>query len=97
MLEASDDPNAKDAIDYFVYRVRREIGSLAAALGGVDALVFTAGIGENATRVRARILDGLQWLGIELDRAANDREPDGDLDGRFEGARCSSSPPTRRR
>ncbi|NJL07975.1 MAG: acetate/propionate family kinase [Methylacidiphilales bacterium] len=73
VLEASDDPQAKDAIEHFVYRVRRETGSLAAALGGVDALVFTAGIGENAARVRARILDGLQWLGVTLDPAANDR------------------------
>lgn len=71
VLESSDDPKAKDAIEHFAYRVRRETGSLAAALGGIDALVFTAGIGENATRVRARILDGLQWLGVELDAAAN--------------------------
>ena len=54
------------------YRIRREIGSLAAALGGVDALVFTGGIGENSAAIRARVLDDAAWLGVERDPAANE-------------------------
>ena len=73
VLEGSDDPKSKLAIDYFCYRVRREIGSLAGAMDGIDALVFTAGIGENGKKIRARILEGTQWLGIELDAEANDQ------------------------
>jgi acetate kinase len=71
-LEASDDPRAKEAIDYFVARVRREIGAFAADLGGLDGIVFTAGIGENSRRIRAAVLDGMRWLGAELDPARND-------------------------
>jgi acetate kinase len=70
-LLASDKPAAREAVDYFVYRVTREVGALAAALGGLDALVFTAGIGEHAAAVRARVCRGLAWLGLELDEAAN--------------------------
>jgi len=70
-LEASDSPAAKDAIDYFVYRIRREIGSLAAAIDGLDAIVFTGGIGENSPRTRGEVLTGLEWLGVRLDPAAN--------------------------
>jgi len=55
----------------FVYRIRREIGSLAAALGGVDALVFTAGIGENDAATRAEVVEGCAWLGLTLDAARN--------------------------
>jgi acetate kinase len=69
---AQQDANARLAIDHFTYRIRREIGSLAAAMGGVDAIVFTAGIGENDVATRAEVLEGLSWLGFELDRAAND-------------------------
>jgi len=72
-LLASDQPGAKLAVDYFVYRIGRELGSLAAALGGLDALVFTAGIGEHATLVRARICRDAAWLGIVLDEEANRR------------------------
>ncbi len=72
-LEASDAPGARLAIDYFAYRAVREAGSLAAALGGLDALVFTAGIGENSALVREKICAGLSWLGIELDVEANSR------------------------
>ncbi|MEM9494704.1 MAG: acetate/propionate family kinase [Pseudomonadota bacterium] len=72
VLEASDDPAAREAIDLFVHRAVREIGSLTAALGGLDCLVFTAGIGENSAFVRARIIEGLAWLGMRLDPAAND-------------------------
>jgi acetate kinase len=71
ILEASSEVSARRAVDYFVFRARREIGALTAALGGLDALVFTGGIGENAASVRASILANTQWLGIELDAAAN--------------------------
>ncbi|WP_295990442.1 acetate/propionate family kinase [Rugamonas sp.] len=70
-LLASTDPGAADAVDLFVYRVGREIGSLAAALGGLDALVFTAGIGEHAAPVRQRVCDNLAWLGLAFDAGAN--------------------------
>ena len=72
-LLGSDDPRAQTAVDLFLYRVRRELGSLAAALGGLDALVFTAGIGENSAAVRERICRDAAWLGVELDRAANEQ------------------------
>ena len=70
-LETSDDPRAVFAIDYFVYRVGLQAGMLAAALGGLDAFVFTAGIGENSTTIRARISEKLAWLGAILDPDAN--------------------------
>src|SRR5579859_3533773 len=70
-LERSDDPRAAFAIDYFVYRVGLNAGMLAAALGGIDAFVFTAGIGENSALVRARVTAQLAWLGAVLDPAAN--------------------------
>jgi len=70
-LLASDLPAAKEAIDLFVYRIGRELGSLMAALGGLDALIFTAGIGEHAAEVRAHVCRNAQWIGIELDEAAN--------------------------
>ncbi len=67
----SDDPHAKQAIALFVYRIGREIGSLAAALGGVDALVFTGGIGEHSAPVRAQVCHQAAWLGLDLDEKAN--------------------------
>ena len=70
-LLASDDPRARLAIDLFVYRIARELGALAAVLGGLDALVFTAGIGEHAAFVRQRVCEAAQWLGVELAAAAN--------------------------
>ncbi|MGO4677973.1 acetate/propionate family kinase [Bosea sp. 2YAB26] len=70
-LLGSDDPRAAFAIDHFVYRSALSIGSLTAALGGIDALVFTAGIGENAPELRERIIRRIAWLGAELDPAAN--------------------------
>ena len=70
-LLASADPRAREAIDVFVYRIGRELGSLAAALGGLDALVFTAGIGEHAPEIRARVCRDAGWLSVELDEAAN--------------------------
>ena len=70
-IEAAGTAAAEGALDYFAYRVRREIASLAAAMGGIDALIFTAGIGENARPLRARICEGLGFLGIALDPALN--------------------------
>ena len=71
VLQASSEPRARLAIDYFTYRVAREAGSLAAALGGLDALVFTAGIGEHSAPVRAAICARLRWLGVDIDPQAN--------------------------
>jgi acetate kinase len=71
ILLASNAPSAKEAVDLFVYRIGRELGSLAAALGGLDTLVFTAGIGEHAAEVRARVCRDAHWLGISLDEKAN--------------------------
>jgi acetate kinase len=70
-LLASPDPHAAEAIDLFVYRIGRELGSLAAALGGLDVLVFTAGIGEHAAEIRRRVCTDATWLGIALDDTAN--------------------------
>ena len=70
-LLASDAASAAEAVELFCYRIAREIGSLAAALGGLDALVFTAGIGEHAAEVRERVVAACGWLGLALDREAN--------------------------
>lgn len=70
-LEGSDDPHAKRAIDFFVFRVKREICAMTSVLGGLDAVVFTGGIGEHSALVRARATKGLDFLGIEIDPAAN--------------------------
>ncbi len=70
-LQANPDPRAKLAVDYFVYRVGLHAGMLAAALGGLDAFVFTAGVGENSPVIRERIAEKLQWLGADLDRDSN--------------------------
>jgi len=64
-------PEAREAVELFCYRIQRELGSLAAALGGLDALVFTGGIGEHGAAVRAKVCEGLGWLGVALDGAAN--------------------------
>jgi len=71
VLLESAEPRAKLAVDYFVYRVAREIGALAAVLGGLDGLVFTAGIGENSPEIRARIMRACGWLGVVPDAEAN--------------------------
>jgi acetate kinase len=73
-LLASDAPEARLAVDYFVYRAAKEIGALSAVLGGLDGLVFTAGIGENAPEVRRRICEASAWLGIDMDPDANARK-----------------------
>ncbi len=70
-LEGSEDPGAALAIDYFVYRIGLNAGMLAAALGGLDAFVFTAGIGENSPNIRARVAEKLSWLGVAFDPRAN--------------------------
>lgn len=72
-LEASADPKAKLAVDYFVYRIGLSAGMLAAALQGLDAFVFTAGIGENSANIRARVVEQLGWLGGTLDPVENSR------------------------
>jgi acetate kinase len=71
-LLGREEPEARLAVDYFVYRAAKEIGALAAVLRGVDGLVFTAGIGENSAEIRRRILEASAWLGIEIDAAANE-------------------------
>jgi acetate kinase len=70
-LLVREEPQAKLAVDYFIYRAAKEIGALAAVLGGVDALVFTAGIGENSVEIRRRIGAASSWLGLELDPVSN--------------------------
>jgi acetate kinase len=84
VLLASEKPEAKEAVDLFCYRIVREIGSLAAALGGLDALVFTGGIGEHAAPVRETVCRQLGWLGLDFDAAANAGK-----------AACISSPTSR--
>ena len=71
-LLGNTDPAARLAVDYFIYRIAKEIGALTAVLRGLDALVFTAGIGENSAEIRQRICDASAWLGIELDHSANE-------------------------
>jgi acetate kinase len=80
-LRTSEDPRAREAIDLFVYRIVREIGSLAAAVGGVDGLVFTGGIGQHDQATRREVVAGCAWLGAELDEDANRRN-----DGRIDAA-----------
>jgi acetate kinase len=86
-LRQSTAPEAREAIDLFVYRIVREIGSMAAALGGIDALIFTAGIGEHDRSTRAEVAAGCAWLGLELDTSLNARS-----EGRISatGARVSA-------
>jgi acetate kinase len=83
-LLRSGAPGARLAVDYFVYRAAKEIGALAAVLGGIDGIVFTAGIGENSAEIRARICAASTWLGVELDADANAR-----------GGQCISAPGSR--
>jgi acetate kinase len=70
-LLGNDKPEAKLAVDYFIYRIAKEIGSMAAVLGGIDGLVFTAGIGENSAEIRRRICESSAWLGVAIDNEAN--------------------------
>jgi acetate kinase len=73
ILLASDAPHAREAIELFTYRIALEVGAMTSALAGVDAIVFTAGIGQHAPKVRAAVCQRLQWLGVRLDPAANDK------------------------
>jgi acetate kinase len=72
-LLGRSEPEARLAVDYFVYRAGKEIGAMAAVLGGIDGMVFTAGIGENSPEIRRRICESAAWLGVELDAEANAR------------------------
>jgi acetate kinase len=72
LAREDEDPHAAEAVSLFCYQAKKFLGALAAALGGLDTLVFTAGIGENAPAVRGRICEGLEFLGIHLDSARND-------------------------
>jgi acetate kinase len=73
-LLGRSEPEAKLAVDYFVYRVAKEIGAMAAIMQGVDGLVFTAGIGENSAEIRRRICESSAWLDLEIDAEANERK-----------------------
>lgn len=70
-LQSSTDPQARQAVDYYIFRLQRELGGMAAAMGGIDALVFCGGIGENSRIVRARVCERCEWMGIEIDHAKN--------------------------
>lgn len=83
ILQESDEPQAEEAIAVFLYRIQRDIGSLAAVLGGLDALVFTAGIGENSASIRRKVCRSAQWLGLEIDEKAN-------IDGKLQISRKDS-------
>jgi acetate kinase len=72
-LLGRSETEARLAVDYFVYRAAKEIGALSAVLGGIDGLVFTAGIGENSVEIRQRICSASAWLGIKLDQSANEK------------------------
>jgi len=72
-LLESPDPRAAEAVELFTYRIGREAGGLASSLGGLDGLIFTAGIGEHAPPIRAAVCKRLEWLGVVLDPAANER------------------------
>ncbi|MDO5612672.1 MAG: acetate/propionate family kinase [Paracoccus sp. (in: a-proteobacteria)] len=72
-LESAATPEAQQAIDYFVFRIQRELGAMAAAMGGIDALVFCGGIGENSRLIRARVCERTEWMGLEIDHGRNDR------------------------
>lgn len=87
VLESSEDPKARLALDHFVYRIAKEMGALAAVLGGIDALVFTAGIGENGAALRREIVAAGAWLGLGLDHAANQARAF-DMSEKGAGARC---------
>jgi acetate kinase len=86
LARQADDPRAADAVELFCYSARKWIGAMAAALGGLDTLVFAGGIGENAVEVRARICDGLGFLGVRLDPARN-ANPDGVIS--VDGGACA--------
>jgi acetate kinase len=80
LSELADNPDARRAVEVYVHRIRQTVGAMAATLGGVDALVFTAGVGEHAPEIRKRVCENLNYLGLELDRTANETcQPDADV------------------
>ena len=80
LSELPDNPDARLAVEVYVHRIRQTVGAMAATLGGVDALVFTAGVGEHAPEIRKRVCENLNYLGLELDRTANETcQPDADV------------------
>src|SRR5499426_288886 len=80
LSELAGNPNARLAVEVYVHRIRQTVGAMAATLGGVDALVFTAGVGEHAPEIRERVCEKLNYLGLELDRTANETcRPDADV------------------
>ena len=95
---AEGDARCRLALDVYAYRVKKYIGAFAAAMGGLDVLVFTAGVGENDPEMRAAICDGLAFLGIELDQAVNaaTRGSRGTSPRPARPCACSSCPPTKR-
>ena len=93
-LLASSDARAKFALEYFVYRIALFTGMLAAAMGGIDGFVFTAGIGENAPAIREAVAKRLAWLGLELDPAANAKGT-GRISHQGRASPATSFPPTR--
>jgi acetate kinase len=80
LSELPNNPDARLAVEVYVHRIRQTVGAMAATLGGVDALVFTAGVGERSQEIRKRVCENLDYLGLELDRTANETcKPDGDI------------------
>jgi acetate kinase len=80
LSELPHNPDARLAVEVYVHRIRQTVGAMAATLGGVDALVFTAGVGEGSQEIRKRVCENLDYLGLELDRTANETcRPDGDI------------------
>jgi acetate kinase len=80
LSELAGNPDARLAVEVYVHRIRQTVGAMAATLGGVDALVFTAGVGEHAPEIRKRVCENLNYLGLELDRTANETcKPDADV------------------
>jgi acetate kinase len=80
LAQSSSNPDAKLAVDVYVRRIRQTVGSMAATLGGVDAMVFTAGVGEHSPEIRRRVCEDMEFLGLELDQQANEtRRPDADI------------------
>src|SRR4029450_12814500 len=80
LSELPHNPDARLAVEVYVHRIRQPVGAMAATLGGVDALVFTAGVGEHAPEIRRRVCEKLNYLGLELDRTANETcTPDADV------------------
>jgi acetate kinase len=80
LSELPHNPDARLAVEVYVHRIRQTVGAMAATLGGVDALVFTAGVGEHAAEIRERVCENLKYLGLDLDRTGNEScKPDADV------------------